>query len=268
MERLKSVGCLSLALALLLPGLAQAKKAIRTMELQPAPDAEVVLPRLKLIYNIDGTVVLSGHGTAKAGTGPAGFDYSADKRTGAYSTKRISADRIRKLLSESRDPRARKLSGTPGIPVTPPGPDNQNGIMAAIAPGQYSVHMTVVAKDPILVELARTTTALQWYTYESGSVSWSSYDDLCWCNPESILNTHWHTSYCAYGVPWYEGPSLVCNYNEAEYYNWDFAFDSLATYVAQAVLACGRNDAHFEYGWDHQDGGEGSFLITGTVFWF
>lgn len=274
MKCLKGVGYLSLAFIILLAGLAQAGKStqgkspIRTVELQPSPDAEVVLPGLRLAYNDDGTVVLSGHGAAKAGTGPAGFDYSVDKRTGAYSTKRIDADRIQKLLSESRDPQAKKLSGSPGVPVSPSGPDNQNGVMAAIAPGEYSVYLTVVAKDPVFIELARTTTFLQWYTYPGGSVSWTAYDDSCWCNPESVVNTHWFTSHCAYGAPWYEGSSIVCNYNEAEYYNWDFVFDSLATYVAQAVEACGRNDAYFEYGWDHQDGGEGSSLITGSVFWY
>jgi hypothetical protein len=274
MKRLRSVGYLSLSLAILLPALAQArqtiqaKKAIRSVDLQPSPDAEVVFPKIKLAYNDDGTVVLSGRGTAKAGVGPAGFDYSVDKKTGVYSTKRLSVDRMQKLLSESQDPRAKKLSGTPGVPVRPHGPESQNGVTAAVAPGEYAVYLTVVAKDPVFIELARTTTALQWYVYPVGSVSWTAYDDSCWCNPESIINTHWYTSYCVYGAPWYEGSSLVCNYNEAEYYNWDFVFDSLSTYVAQVVLACGRNDAYFEYGWDHQDGGEGSSLINGTVFWF
>lgn len=51
MKRLKSVGYLNLALILLLPGLAeatktiQAKRAIRTLELQPTPETEVVLSR-------------------------------------------------------------------------------------------------------------------------------------------------------------------------------------------------------------------------------
>lgn len=270
MRRLKNVGCQAIALALLFSGLAQAREPIRSVELQPSPDAEVILSGIKLTYNDDGSVVLSGHGTAKANAGPGGFDYLVDKRTGVYSTKRMGADRIGKLLSESKNPQTKKLSGRLGAlasPASPSDPENLNSIKSLVSPGFYSVYMTVVAKDPPRWELTQTGTDLSWYAYASGGVSWTEYNDRCWATTSSPIDTHWFVSHCAHGAPWYEDSAYVCNYNEGEYYNWDLLDDSQATYVAQSVVVCGRNDAYFDYSWDHQDGGEAAFLIDGSVFW-
>jgi hypothetical protein len=226
----------------------------QTIELLPSTSVDVVIPDFRATILSDGSVTISGSGSAAVGKPTSGFDFEVDLKTGLYKTRSLDPDEIAALVPKTRPLRQSEV-----------GRNSDNITSLAIVPGYWSGRVRLQTKDPVLIVLAETTTQLTWYTYSSGSVVWTSYSDACWAANPSSLGTHWYNSYCAYGGPWYSGSTNVCNDNSGNYYNWDFGVSSWRTDASHFVQLCGRNDAYFNYWWSHTDSGEGSWLIFGSI---
>ena len=256
------------AFLLLIPGLASAspeepRRTVdvrRVLELRPLPGAEVVVPGFKAFFLSDGSVTISGKGRARAGAPTSGFDFEVDLASGTYTTRRLDPSEIeerrplQEAFGENRQP------GRPGRSGEPP-----QKITAAVLPGTWWGRVRVQTRDPLLVVLTETTTELTWTVDSGGTVSWISYGDGCWAANPSSLGTHWFVSSCQLGGPWYPSATRVCNENRGYYYNWDFEDENLRTDVSQWSWMCGRNDALYDFNWSHNDSGEFSLLIYGSV---
>lgn len=244
-------------------GLASAEEPRRTvdvrrvLDLRPLPGAEVVVPGFKAFFLSDGSVTISGKGRARAGAPASGFDFEVDLASGTYTTRRLDPSEIgerrplQEAFGENRQP------GRPG--------EQPQKITAAILPGTWWGRVRVQTRDPLLVVLTETTTELTWTVDSGGTVSWNSYGDGCWAANPSSLGTHWFVSSCQLGGPWYPSATRVCNDNRGYYYNWDFEDENLRTNVSQWSWMCGRNDALYDFNWSHNDSGEFSLLIYGSV---
>lgn len=231
-------------------------KVERTVRLRPQPGAEVVVLEFKALFLSDGSVTLSGKGTARADAPPQGFDFEVDLTRGTYTTRRLDPPEI-----EERD----RLQGRQGQQTDPSGEDRLKPAIKAITPGTYTGRVRVQTKDPVFVILTETMTQLTWTVSSSGTVTGAQpSSDSCWAANPSSLGTHWFVSYCANGAL-YTSAGRVCNDNQGSYYNYDFGFDSDITTASQYVYVCGRNDAFYDYNWSHNDSGEGYLLIYGSV---
>lgn len=255
---------LSLILLLtLIPGLAAAEDRAprrsvdveRVQELQPLPDAEVVIPGFKAFYLADGSVTISGKGRARAGAPVQGFDFEVDLASGTYTTRRLSRSEI-----QEREPLQKMLGENRQIDGRTP-----KKITAAISPGTWSGRVRVQTKDPAFIVLTETTAQLTWTVAANGNVSWNSYSDGCWAANPSSLGTHWSITACNSGGPWYPSATRVCNDHTGSYINWDFGDDNQSTTASQWAWLCGRNDAIYDYNWSHNDGGEFATLIYGSL---
>jgi hypothetical protein len=218
----------------------------------------VVIPNFTLLENEDGSVTLTGEGTANVFDRKTGFDFVVDRKRGTYSTKKIDPAKM-----EERSVELFQSGESTAGDVAPPG---DGAIVPLVSPGHYYGRVRVVTRDPAFITLTETSTSLTWYVYSSGSVAWTNYSDGCWAANPSALGTHWYTSYCGYGSPWYASAYYACNANSGRYYNWDFGSNTQITEVAQTAKICGRNDAYYDYWWSHNDAGEASYLIFGSVF--
>lgn len=220
-------------------------KVERSVKLRPQPQSEVVVPEFKALFLSDGSVTLSGKGTARAGDPLQGFDFEVDLVHGTYTTRRLDAAEI-----EERD----RLQGRESPPAT-----------KAITPGTYTARARVQTKDPAFIVLAETMTRLTWTVSSGGAVTGiQPSSDSCWAANPSSLGTHWFVSYCANGAL-YNSAGRVCNDNTGNYYNYDFGFDSQITTASHYVYVCGRNDAVYDYNWSYNDGGEDAILIYGSI---
>jgi hypothetical protein len=226
-------------------------KVERSVKLQPKPDAEVILPELKALFLSDGSVTLSGKGTAVAGAPAQGFDFEVDLAHGTYTTRQLDQFEI-----EERD----RLQGRLPSEEEKPEPS-----IKAITPGNYTARVRVQTKDPVFIVLTETMTRLSWTVSSTGTVTGvQPSSDSCWAANPSSLGTHWFVSYCLNGAL-YTSAGRVCNDNRGDYYNYDFGFDDQITTASQYVYICGRNDAIYDYNWSHNDGGESALLIYGSV---
>ena len=224
----------------------------RVVKLQPQVEAEVVVPDFKALFLSDGSVTVTGKGTARVDAPLQGFDFEVDLVRGTYATRRLDQREIEerdRLLEALREERGEG-------PLEP--------AIEAIMPGTWSGRVRVQTKDPVFVVLTETMSRLTWTVSAGGAVAWQSYSDSCWAANPSSLGTHWYVSSCAYGGP-YTSSGRVCNDNTGNYYNYDFGFDDDITTASQYVYLCGRNDAMYDYNFTHNDGGEGAILIYGSV---
>jgi len=243
------------------PGERDQRRVERIVELQPLRSAEVLVSGFKAIFLSDGSVTLSGKGSAKVGSPQSGFDFEVDLVQETYTTRRLKPGEIgeRAPLQQS--------SGFNRAPVL----DSQSSkpplslITAAVSPGSWHGRVRVQTKDPAFLILTETNVELTWTVYSNGTVAWSSYSDGCWAANPSALGTHWFVSSCATGGPYYTSSTRVCNDHAGSYYNYDFLDASQRTDVSDSDWLCGRNDAMFDYNWSHNDSGEASLLIYGSV---
>jgi hypothetical protein len=220
------------------------------VKLQPQPESEVIVPELKALFLSDGSVTVSGKGTAQADAPPQGFDFEIDLARGTYTTRRLDQQEI-----EERD----RIEGRSAAEGT------QEPSTKAITPGSYTARLRVQTKDPAFIVLTETMTRLSWTVSSTGTVTGvQPSSDSCWAANPSSLGTHWFVSYCLNGAL-YTSAGRVCNDNRGDYYNYDFGFDDQITTASQYVYACGRNDAIYDYNWSHNDGGESAILIYGSV---
>lgn len=223
----------------------------RAVKLQPEVGTEVIVPELKALFLSDGSVTLTGQGTARVNAPPQGFDFEVDLTRGTYVTRHLDQREIEKrgLQDPAREER---------------GKSRLDPAIEAITPGTWSGRVRVLTEDPVFIDLTETMTRLTWTVSSTGAVAWQSYSDSCWAANPSSLGTHWYVSSCAYGGP-YTSSGRICNNNSGSYYNYDFGFDEDITTASQTVYLCGRNDAMYDYNFTHNDGGEGALLIFGSV---
>lgn len=226
----------------------QVKMAVK---LQPQPEAEVILPRLKALYLSDGSVTLSGQGTVDARAPMHGYDFEVDLVRGTYKTRRLDRAEI-----EARE----RLQDSPREEQTVYRLREDLQEKATV----YCARVRVRTEDPVFVDLTETMTRLSWTISSTGALSSTYAADYCWAANPSSLGTHWYTNYCTYGGL-YTSAGRLCNDNTGDYYNYDFGLNSLITTANQYVYVCGRNDATYNYNWTHNDGGEGALLIFGSV---
>lgn len=226
----------------------------RSARLKPLPDAEVVLPKLEAIFLSDGSVTLRGKGTARAGAPPSGFDFTVDLAQETYTTHRLKPEEI-----EDHTP----LQESSGINRITEG-EVPGHVQTKISPGTWQGKVRVQTKDPAFIVLTETTVQVTWKVVASGTVTWLSYSDGCWAANPSALGTHWYNSSCSLGAAYYNS-NRACNSNTGSYYNYDFLDASQGTFATDSDWLCGRNDATFDYNWSHNDSGEASLLIYGSV---
>lgn len=229
----------------------RAPKAVRIVQLEPQPDAEVVIPNLSAIVLSDGSVKLRGSGAAMPNAEPHGFDYQVDFANGTYTTRKLDKqeiterDRVEKSQLNDQQP--------------------ESVVEAAIAPGYYGIRFKVQTKDPVNILLAETMTSLVWTVSSTGAVTGTTASqDGCWANPETFFNTHWFTSYCQRGGL-YGSPGRVCNDNAGEYYNWDYWTPNISTTASHWVWVCGHSDSVAYYDWSAIHRGEDWPFLTGSV---
>lgn len=220
------------------------------MKLHSQPDAEVIIPELEALFLSDGSVTLSGKGTADARAPIHGYDFEVDLLRGTYTTRRLDRREI-----EERD----RLQGSPK--EQPVYRSREEAREKAIV---YRARVRVRTKDPLLVDLTETMTRLSWTISPAGTLTSTYAADSCWSANPSSLGTYWYTSYCTYGGLYTSG-SRLCNDNQGDYYNYDFGSADQITTATQSVNVCGRNDALYDYSWSHNDGGEAALLIFGSV---
>lgn len=227
----------------------------RIVLLQPQADAEVIIPDFKAFLLSDGSVTVRGRGTAVAGAEPEGFDYKVDFANGTYTTRRLDRQEI-----EERDRLEKTFAKEESGDETP---DSMHG--NAITPGTYFARARVQTKDPVNILLAETMTSLTWRVASTGAVTGiSPSTDSCWAANPSSLGTHWFVASCSYG-PLYTSAGRICNDNTGNYINYDFVLPNYSTTAAHYVYVCGRNDATYNYDFTANHGGEGWFLLSGTV---
>jgi hypothetical protein len=230
----------------------------RVLQLEPRPDAEVVIPDFEALFLSDGSVTLHGKGTAKANAEPEGFDFEVDFAKGTYTTRKLSRQDI-----EERDRLEKSDAGDQ------PSDDAIQGIVdKAIAPGSYRAGARVQTRDPVFILLAETMTNLVWTVSSTGTVTGTTgSSDSCWAANPSALGTHWYTQYCKYGAL-YVSLGRVCNDNAGNYINYDFPplFPTPeSTTASHTAYVCGRNDGTYNYNWSATHGGEANSLLTGSV---
>lgn len=232
-------------------------KVERIVELEPMADAEVIIPGFKAFFLSDGSVTISGKGTARVGAPIHGFDFEVDLASGTYTTRRLDPREI-----EERKPLQEAFGENRQVE---PQDGKLKQITAAVTPGTWFGRVRVQTKDPAFIVLTETRTQLTWTVYSGGTVAWNNYGDGCWAANPSSLGTHWFVSYCQHGGPWYPSSTRVCNDNRGNYYNWDFLDNNQRTDASQWAWLCGRNDAIYDYNWSHNDSGEFSLFIYGSV---
>jgi hypothetical protein len=228
----------------------------RTLALAPAPDAEVVIPGFRALFLSDGSVTVRGEGQFRASSPTVGFDFEVDLVQGTYKTSRLNEAEI-----EERLPHQYRMERNPRLRPELEGPRTN----LKVSPGGWWGRVRVQTKDPAFIVLTETSTELAWTTFFDGTVDWDWWSDGCWAANPSSLGTHWFVSSCWSGPVWFTSASRVCHDHGGSYFNDDFMLDSLRTNASQYAIICGRNDALFDYNWSHNDSGEASLLIFGTV---
>jgi hypothetical protein len=226
--------------------------------LTPTADSAVPIDELRLDYLSDGTRTIRGVVTRTITTSDVVeeyFHYVVDAETATF--KAVPA------LSEKRSSFEKEPASPP--PNLPPG--GGDGCCDSICSGYANAQ--VIARDPILIELAKTTAIGNWANVDVRlpvpGCKWTKSGSIA-CeprNPTPILNTHWFTSTCQKIGP-FSSPFYFQETATANYYNWDFLSNNLRTDITQTVTI--EFDAPlFTMVWGHQDSGESAITIFGTA---
>ena len=226
-------------------------KVQEVVKLQPEPQSEVLVPDFKAYFLSDGSVTISGKASVRAGAPAQGFDFEVDLENRTYKTRRLDSSEL-----EERDRSGQTLPQLPPLGEQP--------LQKAIRPGDWRGRVRVQTKDPVFVVLTETMTGVTWRVSTAGAVTALSSEDNCWAANPSSLGTHWYVDFCLYGAP-YLNSGRACNANRGDYYNYDYLVPSWETTVVQTAYICGRNDGFYDVTWTHNDAGEDSLLIYGSV---
>lgn len=242
------------------------KTLVEEFPLKRGMDSEVTLPNFKGQIWSDGSASVSGKGAYDAEAPTRAYEYKVDIKQRTYTVRELDSTVIQlepavepqeKIERKNLDPDVLALRGKSQRP---------DGISAQISTGYYTARVQVRTYDPIFIKLTETSNTLDWYTYSNGTVDWVSYSLSWWAANPSPLDTHWYISSTSHDGPYPLAANTQVYHNmSGSYYNYDFVFDDLGTFVTQTAGITGNNNATFYYNWSHNDSGEGSLLITGWV---
>lgn len=219
--------------------------------LKPTPDSVVKFDEVKLLRLRSGDFVVHGSGTYRPGQPPIHVRFTVDPEKGTYKTESLPIGKeLASLISSSHAPR-------------------RNILTLAATRLDHQATMRIVTEDPIQLNLAVTTNILKWYNYSGQStVYWSGSDpSSCWANPDTPAGTSWGVQYCRKPSPSYNSSHTeVIKYIDAQYYNWDFGSNNLATYAWHWSELRGLAGGRFGFDWETKYSGEGSSLLYTDVF--
>lgn len=230
-------------------------EVLEVTKLQPQSGSEVIVPDFKASFLSDGSVTISGKASARAGAPAQGFDFEVDLENRTYKTRRLDAAEIAERDRSRRTPPRSASSEEQPL---------EKAVANAIRPGDWRGRVRVQTKDPVFIVLTETMASVNWRVSSTGAVTALSHSDYCWAANPSSLGTHWYVDFCLYGAP-YMNAGRACNANRGDYYNYDYLIPTWETTVVQTAYICGRNDAVYDVTWSHNDAGEDSLLIYGTV---
>ncbi len=238
-----------------------ADNTVLTMDLVPESGSDVQLAAMKLDLLDDGSRMVRGL-LVMSGEGPAqgSFDFVVDTAKGTYRT--IERKELQRPAYETGPgdykgavTKIQKPSDSSGIRDK-----SIEGLCEDNCHGSWTV--TVSTLDPVFVKLTETRVTGTWgeFGFLPPCPRWREFGfGNCWAANPSSLGTHWFVNSCSVLGP---GTNIT---NTASYWNYDFGFDNLRTDVFQTANVRWNPGIGVGIGWSHQDFGEGSFLIYGSL---
>ena len=190
-----------LILFIALPATAQVRipyKLPEMIELEPTFESEIVVPNFTVL-ELNGAYEISIGANLDLVTGAAGFDYEVDMEAETYTISALDpmdvvAGPLGFTLSE-REAIALQSGGSfqrsvPGMQAWAAQSDSTSSNCGRL----LSVYLWVkaITRDPIFIELARTTQSANWST-NSCRTRLNSVNRTYWANSNTIFfNTHWY----------------------------------------------------------------------------
>ncbi|HYP28815.1 MAG TPA: hypothetical protein VE262_19035 [Blastocatellia bacterium] len=223
------------------------RQLLATLQLQPEPGNQVIVPNFKLEKYSDSSVTISSEVDRVIGSGTLLYGYQVDIANGTYKTFLLDPNEY--PLKDTDDEKISNDEPTPGYVVS-----------------RWWARVTVQTVDPAFCKLTETTSYILWAVHSNWTLSYEQYHDGVWRANPSCVNTHWFLDSVEYGRPWYShGQTTVSNSVLGDYYNWDFGNPGRKTWVLERVQINGHTNGTYTGSWSRTDGGEYSNLIYGKV---
>lgn len=208
---------------------------------------DVVAPDFQVVVSSKG-IRVQGRSEYVAGETPKAFEWRLDDTNCTYSTK---------FITTPKDPAPQVLAMN----------SNSAPSTTLAATGNYVAGIKVLTQDPPNYWLAGTTNKLYWTTYSNGTVSYYNYAKGCqgYTTPPPY-NTHWYSSGCYFGVPYYNsGNTMIYSSISGNYYNYDFMDPNQRTDTSHYSMIEAHNNGSWAHTWWENHSGEYSWLLHGAV---
>jgi len=209
--------------------------------LKAEPDSEQ-LKSVKLETFSDGSIKKTITGTVPANQGPVGYTIKVDKDKKTYKATKLDL---------SKDPEYTNSATE----------QNQVSMFSPL----WSKQVKILTYDPVGWDIASTKAILYWY--EDGGYSiYSAGGHGHWAANPSPINTHWYIDVDGSyedSQPW---RNAVGQTAFGSFSNYDFGDDDDWTYLDQDVSVWGFSNGSIEYTSSDYATGEGSLLLTSSVF--
>lgn len=224
---------------------------VATQSLIAAADSDVNLDKLTLVTLSDGTQRVEG--TARFPLDGKTYEMSLDIEpdSGTYVAKRREVD----------------ISAAPELEVVKSASSSQLALAgaSATAVNSWAAGVTLTTKDPIALELVKSTTMLWWDELPNGFLQYADRYKSTWEAYPSQAGTHWYR----WSSDWLGSPiggssvEIWSNEHKAVFWNDDFGNDTKRTWVDHWSSIYGRhNDYYALFYFVHS--GEYYFLLYTT----